>query len=92
MRRSAPNVIICPNCGDGQKVVDHESGELICASCGYVIHERIGDESQGWSVLTDEPGAKLRSSPTSLARTGMGLSTIIGRPDRAAGKERSADA
>jgi transcription initiation factor TFIIB len=85
MLKSAPNVVICPNCGDGQKVVDHESGELICTSCGYVIHERIGDESQSWSVLTQEPETKLRSSPTSLARSGMGLSTIIGRPDRSAG-------
>jgi transcription initiation factor TFIIB len=65
--------------------VDHESGELICTSCGYVIHERIGDESQSWTILTQEPETKLRSSPTSLARSGMGLSTIIGRPDRSAG-------
>ena len=85
MLKSAPNVVICPNCGDGQKVVDHESGELICTSCGFVIHERIGDESQGWSLLTQEPETKLNSSPTSLARSGMGLSTIIGRPDRSAG-------
>jgi transcription initiation factor TFIIB len=83
--RPAPNVIICPNCGDGQKVVDHESGELICTNCGFVMHERIGDESESWSVLAREPESKLRSSPTSLARSGKGLSTIIGRPDRSAG-------
>lgn len=85
MLKSVPNVVICPNCGDGQKVMDHESGELICTSCGYVIRERIGDESEEWSVLATEPGSKLRSSPTSLARSGMGLSTVIGRPDRSAG-------
>ena len=85
MLNPAPNVIICPNCGDGQKVVDHESGELICTSCGYVIHERVGDESQEWSVLAREPESKMRASRTSLAKSGMGLSTIIGRPDRSAG-------
>jgi transcription initiation factor TFIIB len=49
------------------------------------MHERIGDESESWSVLAREPESKLRSSPTSLARSGKGLSTIIGRPDRSAG-------
>lgn len=85
LRKPAPNVIVCPNCGDGQKVTDIESGELICTKCGYVIHERVGDEEQDWSVLAREPASKLRTSPTSLARSGMGLSTIIGRPDRSAG-------
>jgi transcription initiation factor TFIIB len=85
MKKPAPNVIICPNCGDGQKITDIESGELICTKCGYVIHERVGDEEQDWSVLAREPASKLRTSPTSLARSGMGLSTIIGRPDRSAG-------
>jgi transcription initiation factor TFIIB len=85
LKKPAPNVIICPNCGDGQKVTDIESGELICMKCGYVIHERVGDEEQDWSVLAREPASKLRTSPTSLARSGMGLSTIIGRPDRSAG-------
>jgi transcription initiation factor TFIIB len=77
--------IICPNCGDGEKVTDVESGELICTKCGFVIRERIGDEGNGWSVLAKEPASKQRTSPTSLARSGMGLSTIIGRPDRSAG-------
>src|ERR671923_1773532 len=85
LKKPAPNVIICPNCGDGQKVIDIESGELICTKCGYVIHERVGDEEQDWSVLAREPASKLRTSPTSLARSGMGLSTIIGRPDKSAG-------
>lgn len=77
--------IICPNCGDGEKVTDVESGELICTKCGFVIRERIGNEENDWSVLAREPGSKVRTSPTSLARSGMGLSTIIGRPDRSAG-------
>jgi transcription initiation factor TFIIB len=74
--------IICPNCGDGQKITDSETGELICTKCGFVIRERIGDDD--WNILAREPGGALRTSPTSLARSGMGLSTIIGRPDRSA--------
>src|ERR671922_1599463 len=85
MMKSSDNVIICPNCGDGQKVTDIESGELICTKCGFVIHERVGDEHEDWSILAREPDSKLRTSPTSLARSGMGLSTIIGRPDTSAG-------
>ena len=85
MMKPADNVIICPNCGDGQKIIDVESGELICTKCGFVIHERVGDEQEGWSILASEPRSKLRASPTSLARSGRGLSTIIGRPDRSAG-------
>ena len=85
MMKPAANTVICPNCGDGQKVTDQESGELICTKCGYVIHERIGDIEEDWSVMAREPASKLRTSPTTLARSGRGLSTIIGRPDRSAG-------
>src|SRR5919198_1959026 len=85
MMKPSDNVIICPNCGDGQKIIDVESGELICTKCGFVIHERLDDEHEDWSILAREPDSKLRTSPTSLARSGMGLSTIIGRPDRSAG-------
>jgi transcription initiation factor TFIIB len=85
MMKPSDNVIICPNCGDGQKIIDVESSELICTKCGFVIHERVGDEHEDWSILAREPDSKLRTSPTSLARSGMGLSTIIGRPDTSAG-------
>lgn len=74
--------IKCPNCGDGQKITDSETGEMICTNCGFVIRERIGNEDNEWSVLAREPGSQLRVSPTSLARSGMGHATIIGRPDR----------
>jgi transcription initiation factor TFIIB len=76
-----PAKVVCPNCGDGQKILDHESGELICTSCGFVIHERIRQDAP----LVTEPAARETTSPTSLARSGMGLSTIIGRPDKSAG-------
>src|SRR3954451_9368072 len=85
MMKPTDNVIICPNCGDGQKIVDVEAGELICTKCGFVIHDRVGDIHEDWSTLATEPSSKLRTSPTSLARSGMGLSTIIGRPDKSAG-------
>lgn len=76
-----PAKVVCPNCGDGQKILDHESGELICTSCGFVIHERIRQDAP----LVTDPAARETTSPTSLARSGMGLSTIIGRPDKSAG-------
>src|ERR671931_271084 len=62
MMKPADNVIICPNCGDGQKIIDVESGELICTKCGFVIHERVGDEQEGWSILGSELNAAMRST------------------------------
>ncbi len=83
IKRARP---VCGNCGDGQKVTDTETGELICINCGFVIRERLGNEDEGWSLPDREPESRLRTSPTSLARSGMGLSTIMGRPDRSGGR------
>lgn len=70
----------CPNCGKGPFVRDEESGELVCANCGYVLRER--EEEVGPS-FSGERGQALTGSgpPTSIARPDMGLSTVIGRVD-----------
>jgi transcription initiation factor TFIIB len=80
------NYIVCPNCGNNRSITDSETGEIICTKCGFVILEKVSDPIRGWHGYTIEPG--IRAVPrqiTTLARTGMGLSTLIGRPDRDAG-------
>ncbi|HXG07868.1 MAG TPA: TFIIB-type zinc ribbon-containing protein [Nitrososphaera sp.] len=54
--------MVCPNCGDGQKITDAEAGELICAKCGFVIRERIGSEGGDWSVAARE-GQPIEDEP-----------------------------
>lgn len=68
----------CPNCGKGPFVRDEESGELVCANCGYVLLERAESEQPSFSEGVG--GAAVGSGPpTSIARPDMGLSTVIGR-------------
>jgi len=60
-------------------VRDEESGELVCANCGYVLLERQDYEGRALSN-------KVAPGPTtSIARPDMGLSTMIGRADTDAG-------
>lgn len=70
----------CPNCGKGPFVRDEESGELVCANCGYVLSEREEDEGPAFS--TDKGGEVVAGGPpSSVDRPDMGLSTTIGRAD-----------
>jgi transcription initiation factor TFIIB len=61
-------------------VLDSESGELVCSSCGYVVKERIEDTGPEWrSSSKDEGKDESRAGlPTSIASHDMGLSTVIG--------------
>lgn len=79
MAISKNNYIVCPNCGNNRSVTDSETGEIICTKCGFVILEKVSEPIRGWHGYTIEPG--IRAIPrqiTTLARTGMGLSTLIG--------------
>ena len=65
-------------------VLDSQSGELICSSCGYVVKEKIEDTGPEWrSSSKDEGKDESRAGlPTSIASHDMGLSTIIGSGNR----------
>jgi transcription initiation factor TFIIB len=78
--------IICSSCKSNKVITDHESGEVICSKCGLVISDNI-QESRAESCAslpTDAIYDRGRNAglPNSLARHDMGLSTIIGRPNR----------
>jgi len=69
----------CPRCGKGEMVTDHESGEMFCSKCGFVISEKLQESGPEWRSFTqDEHGDRARAgAPTSLAMHDMGLATII---------------
>ena len=69
----------CPRCGKGKMVTDHESGEMFCSKCGFVISEKLQESGPEWrSFPQDEHGDRARAgAPTSLAMHDMGLATII---------------
>ena len=78
--------IICSSCKSNKVITNHESGEVICSKCGLVISENIQESRVDGCArfTTDAMCDKSRKSglPNSLARQDMGLSTIIGRPNK----------
>jgi len=69
----------CPRCVKGTLVTDHESGEMCCSKCGFVLSEKLQESGPEWRSFTqDEHGDSARAgAPTSLTMHDMGLATII---------------
>ncbi len=44
----------CPDCGSVKLVRNYERAELVCASCGFVIHDRIMDMGPEWRAFDQE--------------------------------------
>ncbi len=44
----------CPVCGNTVFIVDAERGQIVCASCGYVLSEHILDTGPEWRAFTPE--------------------------------------
>ena len=68
----------CSRCAKSQIITDYDSGELICATCGLVISERMesgGPEHRNF--LDGGPSNARTGDGTSLRRHDRGLSTII---------------
>ncbi|MFL6423539.1 MAG: transcription initiation factor IIB family protein [Nitrososphaeraceae archaeon] len=83
-----PPSTICPVCNSDLLIItDPESGEDICKKCGMIVSDKVQDINRPeWRNTFDTVEINNRRSrtgiPTSLARSDMGLSTIIGRTDR----------
>ncbi|MFQ5782002.1 MAG: transcription initiation factor IIB family protein [Nitrosopumilus sp.] len=59
-------------------VTDDDTGELICANCGFVTLDHMVDFRQEWRSFSTHTNSKIRTgSGTSLAMHDQGLSTII---------------
>jgi transcription initiation factor TFIIB len=77
--------ITCSACKSKDVITDHESGEVICSSCVLVISDNIqeGRAERSPCITTDAIYESTNTGLTnSLARHDMGLSTIIGRPNK----------
>jgi len=67
----------CSRCNKSDLVTDAESGELFCAKCGFVINEKVFDNSPE-RMFSDNATNKVHTGDkTSLTRHDRGLSTII---------------
>jgi transcription initiation factor TFIIB len=78
----------CSACGSEQIVTIPDSGEIVCEHCGVVISDKIEEKGPEWrtfaAVAVGSAGndENRRGMPFSLARSDMGLSTIIGRSNK----------
>ncbi|MGC2684818.1 MAG: TFIIB-type zinc ribbon-containing protein [Candidatus Nitrosopolaris sp.] len=74
----------CSICKSNNIITDPESAEIVCSKCGMVISDKIQETRQeSRTFLNNEAEDRRRTGmPTSLARSDMGLSTVIGRSDK----------
>ncbi|MGC2574894.1 MAG: TFIIB-type zinc ribbon-containing protein [Candidatus Nitrosopolaris sp.] len=78
----------CPVCGFDQIVTIPDSGEIVCEHCGAVISDKIEEIGPEWRTFITSPAGgeghdeNRIGMPFSLARSDMGLSTIIGRTNK----------
>lgn len=73
----------CPNCR-GRLVGDFERGEVLCAKCGFVLHDQAVDQSAEWKSVNYEEGLKkIRVGlPNTNTLHDYGLSTDISSNQR----------
>lgn len=68
----------CNRCAKSRIITDYDSGELICATCGLVISERMEAGGPEHRTFLDGGANNARTGDgTSLRRHDRGLSTII---------------
>ncbi len=78
----------CSICGSEQLVTIPDSGEIVCEHCGVVISDKTEEKGPEWRTsakvaVGGEGNDENRTGmPFSLARSDMGLSTIIGRTNK----------
>jgi len=83
------NIDRCPRCGSKDLLMDVNTGEIICANCGYVIKEKVEDLKPEWRAFSkEEKEDRSRAGiPLSIAMHDMGLSTVMDQSDKdASGK------
>ncbi|MEM2082555.1 MAG: TFIIB-type zinc ribbon-containing protein, partial [Candidatus Bathyarchaeia archaeon] len=69
----------CPECGSTHIIVDYESAEVVCRSCGFVMDEKIADTRPEWRAFDEEQREKRArvGAPMTYALHDKGLSTMI---------------
>jgi len=82
---------VCPLCKiDNAIITDPKSGEIICSKCGMVVSDKLLERRQEWRTFAmDETEGRARTGlPSSLARHDMGLSTVIGKGNTDASRNK----
>jgi transcription initiation factor TFIIB len=77
----------CCVCGSDQLVTIPDSGEIVCERCGIVISDKTEENPEWRTFFTSRGGREgdygnRTGMPFSLARSDMGLSTILGRTNK----------
>jgi transcription initiation factor TFIIB len=67
----------CQRCSKKQIVTDLSIGEIFCASCGFVIHEKIENSGYESSYGNEQKDTRRTGAPITLSRNDFGLSTVI---------------
>ena len=84
---------LCPECGSLNLIEDFDQGETICQDCGLVLTQNSMSRGPEWRAFTkeerDERGRV--GIPTSFAIHDKGLSTVIDRVNRDAGRDAGED-
>jgi transcription initiation factor TFIIB len=80
----------CPLCKQYNTIIrDSKSTEIVCNKCGMVMADKIDMRSEWQTVDREEMQAKTRTGPPlSLARHDIGASTVIGRENIDASKNK----
>lgn len=69
----------CPECLSTRVSEDPESGDIVCANCGFVIAERTLQPGPEWRYLGEEEVSREHiGPPASLRKADFGLATTIG--------------
>jgi transcription initiation factor TFIIB len=78
----------CCVCGSNQLVTIPDSGEIVYECCGIVISDETEEKAPEWRTFLTSTGDREGDyrnrigMPFSLARSDMGLSTIMGRTNK----------
>ena len=67
----------CQRCSKKQIVTDFSIGEIFCASCGFVIDEKIENSGYESSPGDNQKDTRRTGAPITLSRNDFGLSTVI---------------
>jgi transcription initiation factor TFIIB len=74
----------CPECGSAKFVRVYERAELVCAECGFIIHDKIMDMGPEWRAFDQEQRERRGrvGAPMTFTIHDKGLSTMIDWRDR----------
>ena len=79
VRSKVISSIRCPECGSSDLVEDYDMGEVVCGTCGLVVHDNTLNEGPEWRAFTRQEKEKRSrvGSPAYLSVHDKGLSTVI---------------